>query len=185
MFCAFFNENQTNFFTKQNFSNMGNTNKDSKLASVHPVPEGFHTVTPYLIANHAEMLIDFVKEAFDAKVTFVSKSDDGRIIHATVKIGDSVIMVSDTMEGMPPEPAMLYLYVEDIDTVYKQALMAKGISVREPKNEFYGDRCACIKDAWDNKWWIATHVEDVDNEELKRRAKEAEAKEREKNTIEA
>jgi PhnB protein len=164
---------------------MEKANKDQKRRGVHPIPEGFHTVTPYLVANHAEMLIDFLEEAFDGKVKFMAKGDDGRVMHATVKIGDAIIMVSDTMEGMSPEPAMLFLYVEDIDTVYKQALAAKAISVREPKDEFYGDRSACVRDAWDNKWWIATHIEDVEADELKRRAKEADAKQKEEKAIEA
>jgi PhnB protein len=81
-------------------------------------------------------------------------------------------MVSDTMEGMEPHTAMLYLYLEDADAVFKKAVGAKATSVQEPKTEFYGDRAGAVKDEWGNVWWIATHVEDVDPEELDRRVKE-------------
>lgn len=148
--------------------------KKAKGGSVKAVPEGFATVTPYLIARNASELIDFLKTGFDGKETFMFKNpNNDSIMHATVKIGNSTIMISDAMEGMEPQAAMLFLYVEDVDDVYQQALDADATSVREPKDEFYGDRTAAVKDKWDNTWWIATHVEDVDREELSRRAEKA------------
>ena len=152
--------------------------KSSKSNSVRTIPEGFHTVTPYLVANDAPRLIEFMVNAFDGKVTFITKDDNGRVVHATVKIGDSIIMVSDTMEDMRPEPAMLFLYVDDVDSIYRQAIDADGSSIQKPRDEFYGDRAGAVKDEWGNKWWIATHIEDVDPKELEKRSKESQ-KERE------
>jgi PhnB protein len=146
-------------------------NKEKNVSAqkpVKPIPEGYHTVTPFLIVNNASMLIEFIKRAFDGEVTSVMKESE-KVMHATVKIGDSIIMLSDASEKFAPMPSMLYLYVDDVDAVYEKALKAKGISLREPINEFYGDRSAGIKDAWDNQWWMATHVEDVSNEEMEKR----------------
>jgi PhnB protein len=143
----------------------------SKSKSVRAVPEGFSTVTPYLVVDEAAKLIEFIKNAFDGKVTFITHGDDKeKIMHATVKIGDSTIMISDTMEDNKTQTSMLYLYLEDADAVYKKAIQAKATSVREPITEFYGDRAGAVKDSWGNTWWIATHVEDVSDEELKQRA---------------
>lgn len=152
---------------------MEKTTKKNK--SVRAVPEGFHTVTPYFIVDEAQEFIDFLKEAFNAKETFVHKrEEDGGIMHATVKIGDSTIMLGETMEGMKANTTMLYLYVDDVDKLYKQAIAAGAIKEREVKDEFYGDRCGCVKDDWGNSWWISTHVEDVDDKELKKRSREME-----------
>jgi len=86
-----------------------------------------------------------------------------------VLIGNSNIMIADEMEGMSAQNAMLYIYVDDVDTFYKQALDAGGISIREPKDEFYGDRSAGVNDSWGNRWWMATHIEDIGDKELKAR----------------
>ena len=95
---------------------------------------------------------------------------DGKVMHATIRIGDSIVMVSDANDRFPSMPCMLYLYMDDVDAIYNKAIKAGGQSLREPTNEFYGDRSAGIKDAWNNQWWIATHIEDVDEKEMKRRA---------------
>ncbi len=141
-----------------------------KSKTVKPIPEGMHTVTPYLMVNQGAMLMEFIKKAFNGQVTSEMDTDDGKVMHATMKIGDSTIMIADATEHYGPVQSMLHVYVDDVDKVYKQALNAKGQSIREPKNEFYGDRSAGIKDPWDNQWWIATRVEDVSEEEMKRRA---------------
>jgi PhnB protein len=140
--------------------------------SVKPIPDGYHTVTPFVIAEGASKLMDFIVRAFGGEITSEMKSDDGKVMHATVKIGDSLVMVSDAMENFPPMPAMLYVYVEDVDSVYRQALNVQGESLREPTDEFYGDRSAGIKDEWGNQWWIATHQEDPTPEEMKKRQEE-------------
>lgn len=93
-------------------------------------------------------------------------------MHASVQIGDSQIMVSDSTEKYPAGASRLYLYVDDVDVIYQNAINANGISLREPVDEFYGDRSGGIKDAWGNEWWIATHVEDVDDDEMEKRAKQ-------------
>jgi PhnB protein len=156
--------------------------KPNKNKSVRAVPEGLQTVTPYLVVDNAANLIEFIKNAFDGELTFITKGDDNRIMHATVTIGTSTIMISDTMEGMEAHTAMLYLYLEDSDAVFKKAIQAKASSVREPKTEFYGDRAGAVKDQWGNVWWIATHVEDVGPEELEKRAQEARKEEKKKRT---
>ena len=101
------------------------------------------------------------------------KTDDGsKVMHASVVIGDSHIMVADSSEQYPAGSCRLYLYVEDVDSVYKQALRARGTSLREPTDEFYGDRSCGVKDAWGNEWWIATHIEDLTPDEMKQRMHE-------------
>ena len=142
----------------------------SKSKTVKPIPEGMHTVTPFLVVNQGAMLLEFIKKAFNGKVTAQLDGEDGKVMHATIKIGDSTIMVSDASERIGPVQSMLHVYVDDVDKVYNQALNAKGQSIREPQDEFYGDRSAGILDPWENQWWIATHVEDVTDDEIRRRA---------------
>ena len=142
----------------------------SQPTMAKPIPEGFHTVTPFIVVNDAGKLLEFIKQAFNGETTFIMNHPDGKVMHATTRIGDSTIMVADEMDRFPAMPCMLYLYVEDTDAVYKQAINAGGQSLREPIDEFYGDRSAGIKDGWGNQWWIATHIEDVSDEEVKQRA---------------
>lgn len=141
------------------------------MENVSPIPHGFHTVTPYLIVSDASKLIDFLKLAFDA--TEIDRFEtDNSIIHAIVQIGDSKIMISDSNENMKPIPCFLYLYVENVDETYKNALMAGATSMREPTDEVYGDRGAGVVDFAGNNWYIATHKKDVSRDELKRLAEE-------------
>jgi uncharacterized glyoxalase superfamily protein PhnB len=136
--------------------------------AVKAIPDGYHSVTPYLIVKGAAQLIDFLKQAFGAQETFRMPGGGG-IMHAEVRIGDSVVMMSDAMGEYGPMPTMLFLYVEDVDAVYKRALQAGATSTQEPENQFWGDRASAVKDAFGNQWWMATHVEDVPFEELERR----------------
>ena len=152
----------------------------TKDKSVRAIPQGFHTVTPFLVVDNAAELIEFIKKAFDGKQTFRMDENDGKIMHATVTIGDSTIMISDTMEGMEAQTAMLYLYVEDVDALFKKAIGAKATKIHEPTTEFYGDRAGAVKDRWGNVWWIATHVEDVEPKELEKRAAKATKERKEK-----
>lgn len=140
--------------------------------SVKPIPEGFHTVTPYLIVDGVPELIDFLSNTFDAELASDLKAPDGSIYHAAVKIGNSMVMMGDSNEGYPPMPTSLYLYVENADAVYQQALQAGAESIQEPKNQFYGDRTAFVKDAFGNIWGIATQIEELSPEEINRRLKE-------------
>ena len=132
--------------------------------AVKPVREGFHTITPYLIAQDAASLIDFVKQAFEAIEHFRGTGSAGGI-HAELKIGDSMVMIGggkgDGLWSGEPSPATLYLYVNDADAVYKRALQAGASSIMEPANQPYGDRLGGVKDAFGNIWYISTHIEDV------------------------
>ena len=140
--------------------------------SVRSVPEGFHTVTPFLIAENASKLIEFMNNAFGGELTFILEDENKKVEHAAVKIGNSVIMLADAMDEMEPQTSMLFIYVDNADEVYKKAVQAKAKPVREVLDEFYGDRAGCVKDDWGNTWWIATHIEDVEKDELARRAKQ-------------
>lgn len=141
--------------------------------AVKPIPEGYHTVTPYLLTSDAKALIQFMSQAFDAKEKSRHDTPDGKVMHAEMVIGDSIVMVAEATEKWTPVAAMLYLYVEDVDSVYSKAIAAGGKSLREPTNEFYGDRSAGVEDAHGNQWWMATHIEDVSPEEMEKRQKEA------------
>jgi PhnB protein len=145
--------------------------------SVKPVPDGYHTVTPYLIVEDAPAVLAFAEQAFDAKVLDRSMSDDGQIVHAEIKIGDSRIMLGEASEEWPAMRAMLHLYIEDVDTVYRKAVEAGGRPLREPQDMFYGDRSGGVVDPSGNQWWLATHVEDVDPGEMARRQAAARAEE--------
>lgn len=136
---------------------------------VKPIPDGYHTVTPFLLVKDASNVIDFLKQAFGAVESSRHAMPDGKIMHAELRIGDSNIMLAEASEKWPASPSMLYLYVNDVDSVYKKAVQAGGKSLREPTNEFYGDRSAGVMDSSGNQWWIATHIEDVSPEEMKKR----------------
>ena len=139
--------------------------------AVKAIPDGFHTVTPYLIVEGAARLIDFMKQAFGATAEEFMTNPDGAIMHAEARIGDSVVMLGDAMgDEHPPQPSMIYLYVEDADATYQRALRAGATSTMEIADQFWGDRAGGVKDPTGVNWWIATHKEDVPPEEMKRRA---------------
>jgi PhnB protein len=142
---------------------------------VNPIPEGYRTVTPYLVVEGAATVLDFVKQAFGAEEKFRMETPDGKIGHAEAQIGDSMVMMGDAGEENPAMPAMIHLYVEDCDATYERALAAGGTSEREPTDQFYGDRSAGVRDSTGNLWWIATHVEDVPEDEMAKRIEEATA----------
>ncbi len=138
--------------------------------AVTPIPEGYHTVTPYLVVQGVPKLIDFLKQAFDAQEIMRMPRPDGTIMHAEVRVGDSAVMMGEARGEFKPMPGSLYLYVDDTDATYQRALQAGATSLMEPADQFYGDRHAGVVDAVGNHWWIATHIEDVLPEELARRA---------------
>ena len=138
-----------------------------------PVPEGYHTITPYLVVDGADKVIRFVKEAFGAQLVFEpTMRPDGKIMHAEFRIGDSVVMISDASERAQATSDMLYLYVPNVDAVYQKALKAGATSLMEPADQFYGDRSGGVRDPAGNRWHIGTHIEDVSPAELKKRAAE-------------
>ena len=143
------------------------------LGKVKPIPDGFHTVTPYLIVDGADKAIAFMKKAFGAEHTHEpTKRPDGKVMHATLKIGDSMVMISDSSEHAKAMPTMLYLYVPNVDASYQKALKAGASSVMEPADQFYGDRTGGVKDASCNSWFFGTHIEDVAPAEMQKRAQD-------------
>jgi uncharacterized glyoxalase superfamily protein PhnB len=142
-------------------------------AQTRPIPEGYHSITPYLVVDGAEKIIRFMKDAFGAQVAFEPMArPDGKIMHAELKVGDSLVMISDVSERAKATSAMLYLYVPNVDAVYQKALKAGATSFMEPMDQFYGDRNGGVTDPFGNRWYIGTHVEDVSPAELKKRAME-------------
>jgi len=125
------------------------------------VPKGLHNVNPYLHPRRAEPLISFMKRAFGAQEIAKYASPDGVVQHAAIRVGDSVIEMGEAHGRYEPMPAMFYLYVRDMDAVYRQALAAGAESFQEPADQPYGDRNAGVKDAFGNKWYIASHIKDV------------------------
>jgi PhnB protein len=140
--------------------------------AVKPVPEGYHTVTPYLVVEDAQKLLDFVQRAFGARVGDVMRNPDGAVMHADFVIGDSHIMAGQANGPWKPLQSSLYLYVPDCDAMYRKALEAGATTIAAPATMFYGDRHGGVTDPCGNQWWMATHVEDVSDEELKRRHNE-------------
>lgn len=144
--------------------------------SVKPVPEEHQNAVPYLIVPNVGKLIDFIKDSFNGEEIERFANPDGRIMHASVRIGDSMIMMGDPGSQYDPMPGSVYLYVNDTDEAYRRAMKAGATSIMEPSDQFYGDRNAGVKDSHGNMWWIATRIEDVSKEELEKRAQEQHAK---------
>lgn len=133
------------------------------------IPEGQQSVTPYLVVKDVASLIAFLKTAFDAEEKIRHARPDGTVMHAQVKIGGSLVMMGEPMGDQQLIPAMLHLYVEAVDEVYQKALDAGATSIMAPTDQFYGDRSGGIVDKHGNQWWIATHIEDVSEEEMAKR----------------
>jgi PhnB protein len=149
--------------------------------AVKKIPDGHHGVLPYLIVDGAERALDFYKKAFGAVELFRHKAPTGKVGHAEVRIGGTVVMLADVhpdFDAYGPahyggSPISLHLYVEDVDAVARQAIAA-GAKVKRPvADQFYGDRLGTVEDPFGHTWHISTHIEDVSSEELDRRAKAA------------
>jgi PhnB protein len=140
--------------------------------SIKAIPDGFHAVTPYLFAEAASRLIEFISAAFDGEVIFRQTRPDGAIMHATMRIGDSMLMLADATAQFGPMPTSIYLYVPDCDAVYGSALKSGGVSVFPIMTLPSGERYGGVKDPCGNIWWVATHVEDLSPEEQEKRWKE-------------
>jgi uncharacterized glyoxalase superfamily protein PhnB len=138
--------------------------------TVKPIPDGYHTITPYLAVHGASKLLDFLKRTFDSQEIERLERPDGSVGHAEVRIGDSMLMIGEPGDPAQAMPAMLYVYVADVDATYQRALAAGAVSLQAPSDQFYGDRNAGVKDPFGNRWWVATHKEDVSPDEMKRRA---------------
>ena len=145
--------------------------------ATQPVPVGYHTVTPYLIVSGAAQALDFYKRALGAIEQMRMPGPEGNVMHAEIKIGDSVIMLADEFPEMgarSPQalggtPVGICLYVPDVDSLFNQSIQAGGKVERPLQNQFYGDRSGTFIDPFGHKWTIATHIEDVSPEEIGRR----------------
>lgn len=148
--------------------------------AVSPIPEGYHTVTPYLIVSGAEKALEFYKTGLGATEIMRMADPSGKVMHAEIKIGDSIIMLADEYPEMGARgplsiggsPVGICLYVEDVDARFKQALAAGAKEERPVKDQFYGDRSGTLRDPFGHQWTIATHTEDLTPEEIGKRAEE-------------
>jgi PhnB protein len=146
------------------------------MANVKPIPEGYHSVTPYLVIKGAADAIEFYKKAFGATELF-RMDHEGKIGHAEIKIGDSMIMLADENPQMGYQgpqslggtPVSLMIYVEDVDKIYPQAIAAGGVELKPLQDWFYGDRSGTLKDPFGHIWTVGTHKEDVTPEEMDKR----------------
>jgi PhnB protein len=146
-----------------------------------PIPDGYHTVTPYLIVKGAARALEFYKKAFNATELYRLEGPGGTVGHAEFQIGNSRLMIADEFPQMgarSPETlggsaTGLCLYVENVDALFKQAVAAGGKEERPVKDQFYGDRSGTLRDPFGHQWTLSTHVEDVSPQEMKRRMDEA------------
>jgi PhnB protein len=148
------------------------------MAAVKPIPDGYRNITPYLIVADGAGAVAFYQRAFDASVRLRLERPDGKIGHAELVIGDSLIMLADEyppLEARSPaayggSPVGLHLYVEDADAVATRAVAAGAKLVQPVEDKFYGDRLGTIEDPFGHRWYVSTHIEDVSPEEIGRRA---------------
>jgi PhnB protein len=152
------------------------------MAKVRPVPEGFHTITPYLAVHDGEAAIAFYKTAFGATEIMRMPGPDGKGIgHAEIQIGESRVMLADEHPDMNfrgpktlgGSPVMLHLYVEDCDAWFDRAVKAGATAKRPMEDQFYGDRGGSVADPFGYEWWISTHKEDLTDEQIRERAAKA------------
>lgn len=144
------------------------------MAAVKPIPEGYSSVTPYLIFKSCADAIAFYTKAFGATEKFRMNNAEGQIGHAEIQISDCCLMMADEapkMEAFAPEhyggsPVSLLIYTEDCDSMYRRAIAAGATSEREPADQPYGDRMSGVRDPFGYKWWIATHIKDMSVDEM-------------------
>ena len=147
------------------------------MSKVNPIPEGYHTVTPYLCLSDAAAALDFYQKAFGATELFRMAGPDGKVGHAELKIGNSILMMASEFPEMgfrSPQtlggsPIALMIYVEDVDAFAEKAVAAGATLDKPIENKFYGDRSGSLKDPFGYSWYVSTHVEDVSPEELEKR----------------
>lgn len=142
------------------------------MKTKNQIREGFHAITPYLFTHDASRLVDFIAKAFGGSETFRKTRPDGAVIHAEMRIGDSMLMLGEATPRFGPMPTSIYLYVTESNSVYRKALEAGGVSVFPIMTLPNGERYGGVKDVCGNIWWVASHVEDVPPDEEERRWKE-------------
>jgi len=148
--------------------------KEGNMSNVKPIPEGYHTVTPFLVLKDAHRAIEFYKRAFGAEERFRMPTPDGKVAHAELQIGDSVVMLSEAIQE-PVTSASMYLYVPNVDAVCQRAVAAGAEAALPPTDMFWGDRFGRVVDPFGVRWGIATHKEDLSPQEIGRRAAQASA----------
>ena len=145
-----------------------------------PIPDGYHTITPYLMIDGATKAIDFYKRAFNAAELYIMDAPGGRVGHAEIQIGDSRIMMADSCgeessfrspQALGGSPIGLHLYVKDVDALFNQAVAAGAKIIKPVQDQFYGDRTGALEDPFGHTWFLATHNEDLSLDEIKQRAK--------------
>jgi PhnB protein len=145
------------------------------MAKPKAIPDGYHSITPYLIVKGGAKALEFYKQAFGAEELYRMPQPDGRIGHAEMRIGDSIFMLADEFPERDvrapqgPPPLHLMIYCENVDAIWKRALGAGGKELRALQDQFYGDRSGTLTDPFGHQWTVATHVEDVPPEEMQRR----------------
>ena len=135
-------------------------------------PEGYHVITPQTIVEDAHATIEFAKEVFGAEVKELYE-EEGRIMHSEVVIGDSILMIATASDEFPVFPLMAVVYVDDVDSTFAKAVEKGASPLRRPENQFYGQRSGGVVDSQGNQWWISTPIEDVSDEEIRRRMAES------------
>ncbi len=148
------------------------------MSKVNPIPEGYHSVTPYLCCNDAAAAIEFYKKAFGATEVMRMDAPGGKVGHAELQIGDSRVMLADeapelgflSPKTVGGSPVMIHLYVDDVDMTANRAVAAGGKVTRPIADQFYGDRGGQVEDPFGHKWYVATHKEDLSPEEIGKRA---------------
>jgi PhnB protein len=151
------------------------------MSSVNPIPEGYPRLSPYLCVDGAARAIDFYTEVLGASLKMRMDGPDGTIGHAELALGDSIVMLADEYPDMgvlsPTRvggtPVTLHTYVEDVDAVFERAVASGAKVLRPVENQFYGDRSGQFEDPFGHRWSVASHVEDVSEEEMARRAEQA------------
>lgn len=132
-------------------------------------PPDHNTVSPYLVVHGVPGLLEFMRHAFGAQELHRTATPDGQVRHAEARIGDTVVMMAEATAEFPPRPAMLHVYVPDADAVYRRAMEAGAISLREPADQFYGDRTAMVSDPFGHSWYLQTRIEEVSPQEMQKR----------------
>ena len=149
--------------------------------AVRPIPDGYQAVTPYLIVDGAAQALEFYKQVFGATEQMRMAAPDGRIGHAEMRIGDSVVMLADEVPDMGYRGPKAYggsalslmVYVDDVDATFRRALAAGAVERRAVQNQFYGDRSGTLEDPFGHTWTVSTHVEDLSQEEMAKRSEQA------------
>ena len=151
------------------------------MANVKPIPEGAHTITPHLVIRDAAKAIEFYSKAFGAEPKTIHKTPDGKVMHASMKIGDSILFLADEFPAwhvlsplsLNGSSVVLHIYTEDVDGLFQRAVNAGATATMPVADQFWGDRYGKLKDPFGHEWSIATHKEDISEEEVMQRGQKA------------